>query len=339
MFKQTIAKVITGEDLSVEEARQAMTTIMNGEATPAQIACYLTALRMKGETVEEITGSALVMREKVTPVKAEGEPLVDTCGTGGDGSHTFNISTASALVAAGAGVTVAKHGNYSVSSSSGSADVLLELGVKIDAEVAVVEACLREAGIGFLFAPRLHTAMKYAIGPRREIGIRTIFNILGPLTNPAGASRQVLGVYDETLAKTLAEVLARLGTEHAFVVHGRDGLDEITTTSETAIFEVRQGRVDSFVVVPEDLGLGRAKLEELKVDSPAESAQIIKEVLEDKPGVHSDIVLANAAAALAACDLVEGLKEGRQLAQESIASGRARKALEKLVEVSNQAIS
>ncbi len=339
MLKEAIAKVIAGEDLTVEEARQAMTGIMSGETTPAQIACYLTALRLKGETVEEITGSALVMREKVTRVKAEGEPLVDTCGTGGDGVHTFNISTAAALLAAGAGAIVAKHGNYSVSSSSGSADVLQELGVKIDADVPVVEACLREAGIGFLFAPRLHTAMKYAIGPRREIGIRTIFNILGPLTNPAGARRQVLGVYDEALARTLAEVLARLGAEHAFVVHGRDGLDEISTTSETAVFEVRQGKVDSYVVTPEELGVERAKLEELKVNSPGESARIIKEVLQGRPGVHCDIVLANAGAALAACDLVEGLKEGRQLAEESIASGRAREALEKLVEVSNQSAS
>ncbi len=336
MFKDIISKVVTGEDLSVEEARLAMTTIMEGEATPAQIACYLTALRLKGETVDEITGAAVVMREKVTPVQVDREPLLDTCGTGGDGSHTFNISTAAALVAAGAGAVVAKHGNYSVSSSSGSANVLEELGVKIDAEVAVVEACLREAGIGFLFAPRLHTAMKYAIGPRREIGIRTIFNILGPLTNPAGAQRQLLGVYDGDLAEVLARVLAALGTVHAFVVHGDDGLDEVSTVSETTLYEVKEGNVQRARLTPEDLGLARARLEDLQVSSAAESARIIAGVLADAPGVHRDIVVANAAAALVVCDLADDFSAGIELARESIASGRAREALNKLAEVSHR---
>ena len=233
MIKEVIGKVIAGEDLSAEEAYNVMNEIMDGGATDAQIAAFITALRLKGETVDEITGFTRVMREKATRIEHQAENVVDTCGTGGDGAHTFNISTAAAIVAAAAGAVVAKHGNRSVSSSCGSADVLKELGVNIEIEKEQVEKCIDEVGIGFLFAPLLHKAMKYAIGPRREIGIRTVFNILGPLTNPAGAQAQLLGVYDGALTETMAAVLGNLGSTHVFVVHGEDGLDEISITSAT----------------------------------------------------------------------------------------------------------
>jgi len=335
MIKDFIGKVVEGRDLSADESAAAMTEIMEGRASDAQIACFITALRMKGETVDEITGCASVMRQKATRVRAEGGrfAVVDTCGTGGDRSGTFNISTAAALAVAGAGVTVAKHGNRSVSSHSGSADVLRTLGVNIEADIPAVERCLNEAGIGFLFAPLLHGAMKYAIGPRREIGVRTVFNILGPLTNPAGATCQVMGVYDGALTDVLAHVLRNLGSNHCFVVHGADGLDEITTTGPTKVSELVHGRVNTYEISPEDVGLQRARVEDMLVGSPAESAHAIRGVLARAPGPHRDIVLLNAAAALAAAGAAADLQAGVTVAAESLDSGRASKALDELVRI------
>jgi anthranilate phosphoribosyltransferase len=290
---------------------------------------------MKGETVEEITGCARVMRQKATPVHAPSPDVLDTCGTGGDASRTFNVSTAVALVAAGAGCCVAKHGNRCVSSASGSADVLRELGVNIEADVPLVERSLREAGIGFLFAPGLHKAMKHAIGPRREMGIRTVFNILGPLTNPAGAQRQLLGVYDASLLETLAAVLGNLGSVRCLVVHGDDGLDELTTTTTSRVCELDGGTLRSYRVSPEDLGLPRARLEDLRVASPAESAAAIRDVLGGCTGPHRDIVLLNAAAAIVAAGRAGDLAAGLRLAAEAIGSGAAARALGRLVAVTN----
>ena len=334
MIGTYISKVVDGADLTVDEARDALVEIMEGRATDAQIAAFLTALRLKGETVAEITGAAMVMREKATRVNAGADDVLDTCGTGGDATGTFNVSTAAALVAAGAGATVAKHGNRSVTSGSGSAEVLAALGVNIEAPVGVIEACLREARIGFLFAPKLHGAMKYAIGPRREIGIRTIFNVLGPLTNPAGANRQLLGVYDAALIAPLAETLAALGSTHALVVHG-SGLDEITTTGPTQISEARDGRVTTFEVTPEDFGLPTAALADVQVDGPEASAAAVRDVLDGKAGPTRDIVLLNAGAALYAAGRADGIAEGLELAAKAVDEGAATAALEKLVEVSN----
>jgi anthranilate phosphoribosyltransferase len=330
MIKEAIAKVVEGKSLSAEEAGQVMQQIMEGQASPAQIACYLTALRLKGETVEEITGCARAMREKATYVQLAGKRLVDTCGTGGDGAHTFNISTTAAFVAAGAGVVIAKHGNRSVSSLCGSADVLKELGVNIEVDVPTVEACLREVGIGFLFAPLLHPAMKHAIGPRREIGIRTIFNILGPLTNPARAQAQLLGVYKKELTPMMAQVLGNLGAQHALVVHGDDGLDEITTTTFTHISEWKNGKVTTYRLNPKDVGIAPAKKEDLAGGDPAANARITLEILQGKKGPQRDVVLLNAAAALVVADEAKNLEEGIKLAAHSIDSGSALAKLEAL---------
>ena len=335
MIREAISKVVDGEDLSQEEAAATMTEIMNGDATPAQIACFMTALRLKGETVDEITGCARIMREKVTGIEAQADPLVDTCGTGGDGAHTFNISTTAALVAAGAGLHIAKHGNRSVSSRSGSADVLKALGVNIEADAATVAKCVDEVGIGFMFAPMLHPAMKYAIGPRREIGIRTIFNILGPLTNPAGAKIQVLGVYDANLTETLANVLKNLGSQHVFVVHGADGLDEITITDKTYVAELAGGQVQSYVVAPEDFGISKADMSSLVGGTAEENAQITLNILKGEKGPRRDIVLLNSAAAVAAGGKATNLIEGIQVAAESIDSGKALEKLELLRKASN----
>ncbi len=335
MIKENISKVLGGEDLSEAEMAQAVEEIMGGSATPAQIAAFLTALRLKGETVDEITGAARVMRDKATRIDAGGGVVVDTCGTGGDASMTFNISTATAFVVASAGVKVAKHGNRSVSSRSGSADVLKSLGVNIEANVAKVEECLREIEIGFLFAPLLHGAMKYAAPVRREIGIRTIFNILGPLTNPAGAKRQLLGVYDPALTDLMAKVLARLGSEHAFVVRGEDGLDEITTTTETRVTELRDGAVKTYHITPEDVGIARADPADLKGGSADDNAEIILEIFRGEEGPKADIVMLNAAAALVAGGISKDLKEGIALSRWSLESGAALKKLNALVEMSN----
>ncbi len=262
MIKDAINSLIEGNDLSERDMIGAMSDIMEGQATDAQIASFLTALRIKGETVEEITGAARVMREKVSKINAP-EYTVDTCGTGGDMSHTFNISTTTALVVAACGLPVAKHGNRSVSSSCGSADVLEALGIKIELEPAKVEECLKTTGFGFMFAPLFHPAMKYAIGPRKEMGVRTVSNILGPLTNPADAKRQVLGVFSDKLTEPLAQVLGNLGVKHAFVVHGEDGLDEMTTTDKTRVSELKDGKVNTYSISAEDLGLVKANKEDL----------------------------------------------------------------------------
>ncbi len=333
MIREAILKLVDGGDLERGLARTVMEEIMSGQTTDAQIACFLTALRGKGETVAEIAGCAEAMREKASRIAAPAG-VIDTCGTGGDSRGTFNVSTAAALVAAGAGAVVAKHGNRSVSSSSGSADVLKELGVNLEAEPAGIERCLAEAGIGFLFAPKLHLAMKYAIGPRREIGIRTVFNILGPLTNPAGAKRQLLGVYASHLATKLATVLGELGSEHALVVHGRDGLDEISLAGETTVAELKNGEVAEYTIAPEDFGLTRAPLESIQVDSPAASAALIRSILDGRPGPARDIVLLNAAAALYVADLAPDLAGGLERAAAAVADGRARRTLEKLVAIS-----
>ena len=334
MLKEYIRLVIEGETLSEGSAVEAMRVIMSGQATDAQIAAFLVAMRLKGEAVSEITGFARVMREMATRVEAPAD-VVDTCGTGGDRSSSFNISTAAALVAAGMGVKVAKHGNRAVSSSSGSADVLKELGVNIDAEPEAVSRCIREAGIGFLYAPRLHKAMKFAIGPRREMGIRTVFNLLGPLTNPAGAARQLMGVYDAALTETLAEVLRNLGARRAMVVHGADGLDEITVTGATKVTELAGGRTRTYEITPEGLGLSRHALSEMTVASPAEGAAALRDVLSGARGPRRDMVLANAAAVAIVAGIAEDLAEGVAAAAKSIDAGNARAALERLVAVSN----
>lgn len=335
MLKDYLRRAVEREDLPEADAAEAMRIIMSGRATDAQIAAFLVAMRLKGETVAEITGFARVMREMATPIEAEGV-LVDTCGTGGDRSSTFNISTTAALVAAGMGVKVAKHGNRAVSSSTGSADVLKALGVNIDAAPEVVARSIREAGIGFLFAPRLHSAMKYAIGPRREMGVRTVFNILGPLTNPAGARRQVVGIYSADLTEKIAGVLANLGCDRAMVVHGADGLDEITISRESKVTELRGGVITTYAVAPEDLGLRRSGLDAIRVSSIDEGAAAVREVLSGASGPRRDIVLANAAATAVVAGVAGTLLEGVAAAAGAIDSGLARAALERLVAVTNE---
>lgn len=335
MIREAIAKVVKGVDLQEAEMVDVMNEIMGGEATPAQIASFVTALRIKGETVSEITGAARVMREKAEKVNAEGLLVVDTCGTGGDESMTFNISTASAFVIAGCGITVAKHGNKAVSSKSGSADVLKTLGVNIEAEVLIVEACLREVGIGFMFAPLMHSAMKFAAPVRREIGIRTIFNMLGPLTNPAGAKRQVLGVYAPELTDIFAKALLNLGSVHAFIVHGSDGLDEITLTGETKVTELKEGSIKTYHIKPEDFGLKRCSATEIMGGDSEENARIITDVLNGKKGAARDIVLLNAAAGITVAGKARSLEEGVAIAHGSIDSGEAMKKLKALIAKTN----
>ncbi len=336
MIREAIAKVIEKKDLTEAEMVSTFNEIMSGAASPAQIGAFITALRMKGETIEEITGAARVMREKALHIKTKAKMIVDTCGTGGDESGTFNISTTAAFVAAGAGLTVAKHGNKSVSSKSGSADVLRSLGVNIEVEVSHVERCLDEIGIGFLFAPLLHGAMKHAIGPRREIGIRTIFNILGPLTNPAGAHSQVLGVYDAKLTEPLSRVLQNLGSTHVFVVHGADGLDEITLTGATYISELKGGGIENYEILPEEFGFKRCKKEELLGGDSEMNARITLDVLKGKKSSHRDIVLLNAGAAIVAGGKAKDLREGLKAASESIDSGMAMKKLDGLRRLTNE---
>jgi anthranilate phosphoribosyltransferase len=336
MIKEAIAKVVAKTNLTEADAETVMREIMQGEATDAQIAAYITALRMKGETVEEITGSARVMREKAVPIKLDAKYQIDTCGTGGDMAHTFNISTTVAFVVAGAGVTVAKHGNRSVSSKSGSADVLQALGVNIEIPSHRVEECMKEVGIGFLFAPLMHLAMKYAIGPRREVGIRTIFNVLGPLTNPAKVTSQIMGVYAAELTSSLAEALGNLGARHAFVVHGMDGLDEITITDKTKISEYKDGKVKNYDIHPSDFGMPSGKADDLKGGDARENAAITVEILKGQKGTRRDIVLLNAAAGLVASGMASDLKEGIKIASESIDSGAAVKKLEQLKAFTNK---
>ncbi len=335
MIKEAIKMLTEGINLSENEMIEAMREIMEGKTTDAQIASFLTALRIKGETVDEITGAAKVMREKAARVKAP-ENTVDTCGTGGDLAHTFNISTTSALVVAAAGVPVAKHGNRSVSSRSGSADVLEALGVKIDLEPEKVEKCLEETGFGFMFAPLFHPAMKYAIGPRREMGIRTIFNILGPLTNPAGARMQVLGVYSDDLTETMAYVLGNLGAVHAFIVHGEDGLDEITNTEKTKISELKDEKVNTYFIGPDDFGLPKAKSEDLIGGTAEENAKITIDILKGEKGPKRDIVVMNAAVALIAGNSASEFTEAIGKVIETIDSGLAIKKLDEIKALTNK---
>ena len=335
MIQDAIQQLIAGRDLDRETATAVMDQIMSGEATDAQIGGFLVALRCKGETEDEVAGFTEVMRAKATRISGGRPPLLDTCGTGGDASGTFNISTTAAFVAVGAGCTVAKHGNRAISSRCGSADVLAELGVNIEADPARVGVCLDEAGIGFLFAQSLHGAMKHAIGPRRELGTRTVFNILGPLTNPAGATRHLMGVFAPELTELQARVLRALGSERAFIVHGLDGLDEITLTGPSRVSELDDGEVRTYEIEPGDFGIDRAGAEALKGGDPAENAAILREVLDGGSGPRTDVVLLNAAAALAAAGVAADLAGGVEAARESIASGRARQALDRLVEVSN----
>jgi len=335
MIKEAISKVIDGDNLTRDEAVATMNAIMDGSATPAQIGSFITAMRMKGETVDEITGFASVMREKATRVNCKADSVVDTCGTGGDGLHTFNISTACAFVAAGAGATVAKHGNRSVSSSCGSADVLKELGVNIEADVPTVERCLNEVGIGFLFAPLLHKAMKYAIGPRRELGVRTFFNILGPMTNPAGASSQLMGVYDGSLTEVIANVLKNLGCDRVFVVHGEDGEDEISITGPTRVSELRDGKVTTSTISPKDFGIPLGDIKEIIGGEAEQNARILQAVLDGEKGARRNAVILNAAAVVAAAGLADDLKAGVAIAADAIDSGKAKKKLDELIKCSN----
>lgn len=334
-IQSAIRAVTEHRDLSGEEMTSVMRAIMSGETTESQIGGFLIGLRMKGETVEEIAAAATVMRELATPVRVDAEHLVDTCGTGGDGSSTFNISTASALVAAGAGARVAKHGNRSASSSSGSADVLEAAGVNLDLTPQQIAQCIEEVGVGFMFAPRHHGAMKHAIGPRKEMAVRTIFNVLGPLTNPAGAPNQVVGVFSHDLIEPLARVLAQLGSRHVLVVHSADGLDEISIGAETHIAESRGGRVHTHSVNPGQFGMTKADLSTLTVSSPQESLAMIRTVLDNSEGPARDIVALNAGAAIYASGLASDLNAGVSLALESLSSGAARERLASLVALSN----
>jgi len=334
-IQSAIRAVTEHRDLSGEEMTSVMRAIMSGETTESQIGGFLIGLRMKGETVEEIAAAATVMRELATPVQVDVEHLVDTCGTGGDGSSTFNISTASAFVVAGAGARVAKHGNRSASSSSGSADVLEAAGVNLDLTPQQVAQCIREVGVGFMFAPRHHGAMKHAIGPRKEMAVRTIFNVLGPLTNPAGAPNQVVGVFSLELIEPLARVLAQLGSRHVLVVHSADGLDEISIGADTHIAESRDGRVHTHSINPEQFGMTTADLSTLTVSSPQESLETIRAVLGNSEGPARDIVALNAGAAIYASGLEGDLNAGVRLARESLSSGAARERLAGLVELSN----
>jgi anthranilate phosphoribosyltransferase len=332
MIKEAITQVVAGKSLNMNEAAQVMAEIMDGQVTPAQFGAFVTALRLKGETIEEIAGMAQTMRAKAVHVAID-EPVIDTCGTGGDDSATFNISTTAAFVAAGAGVKVAKHGNRAMSSKCGSADVMEALGVKIDLTAEQVQRCLKEIGIGFMFAPSFHPAMKYASAPRREIGIRTVFNILGPLTNPAGAQAQVLGVADGALVEKMSKVLQLLGCKHALVVHSEDGLDELTVTGKTLISELKNNRLQNYTITPEEVGLSRAKLDDLKGGTATENATLLREILAGKTGHAMDAVLLNAAAALLAAERVETLADGVHFARGSIGSGRALDKLNGLIKM------
>jgi anthranilate phosphoribosyltransferase len=350
MIKEAIAKAVRNEDLTEEEMKVTMEEIMGGEATSAQIGSLITALRIKGETVDEIAGAARVMRAKASKIhlnnhavnldrdeiNVEDETILDTCGTGGDGTNTFNVSTATAFVAAGAGVKVAKHGNRAVSSKCGSADVLMRLGVKLDINHASIERCIQEIGIGFLYAPLFHSSMKYAAAPRQELGLRTIFNLLGPLTNPAGATTQVMGVYEPELTEKMAAVLGRLGTTQAFVVCGEGTYDEISICGSTKVSHLKEGHVDTFVMTPEAYGFKRAKPHEVRGGNAKENAHIIQEILDAKKGPKRDMVLLNAAAAFVASDLDNDFRQGIDRAKESIDSGNARAKLDSLVHFTAQ---
>lgn len=335
-MKQYLERVMSGEDLSQQDAMAAFDFIMTGEATPAQIAGLIVALRIKGESVEELAGAAASMRRHAVLIDAGGMPVVDTCGTGGDDSGSFNISTAAALVTAGAGVPVAKHGNRGITSGCGSADVLKALGVDLEIQPEQVEECIREAGIGFLFAPKLHPAMKHAMGPRKELGVRTIFNMLGPLTNPAGAKGQIIGVFDPKLTEPFAKVLQLLGSRRAFIVHGHDGMDEITVTADTRISELVDGTVKTYEFDPLRYIDDYAESTALKGGNPETNASMIRDVLAGTKGAPRDIVCLNAAAAIVAGGKADRFEDGWDLARASIDDGKAGAALEKLIACSNR---
>ncbi|MEM7562848.1 MAG: anthranilate phosphoribosyltransferase [Pseudomonadota bacterium] len=334
-IQTAIKQVIARQDLTGEEMNSIMLQIMTGECTPSQIGGFLVGLRMKGESVDEISAAAKVMRELSTRVVVNGEHLVDTCGTGGDASGSFNISTASAIVTAGAGAMVAKHGNRSMTSNSGSADVLEAAGVNLDVSPEQVAACIEEVGVGFMFAPAHHSAMKHAIGPRKEMAVRTIYNVLGPLTNPAGAPNQVIGVFDGELVEPLANVLKQLGSRHVLVVHAEDGMDEISISSPTQVAELKNGQVKTYQLSPADFGLTMTDAASLKVDSAEASLAVIKSVLAGDAGPARDIVCLNAGAAIYVSGITDSLAAGVEAAAAAIDNGKAAEVLQNLVNKSN----
>ena len=331
-IQQAIKAVIARQDLTREQMGEVMQQIMTGEATPSQIGGFLIGLRMKGETVDEITAAATVMRKLATHVQTHSDHLVDTCGTGGDSSGSFNISTASAIVAAAAGAHVAKHGNRSVSSKSGSADVLEAAGVNLEIDPATVGRCIDEVGVGFLFAQKHHSAMRHAIGPRKEMGVRTIFNVLGPLTNPASAPNQVIGVFDGELVETMAQVLKQLGSRHVMVVHAEDGMDEISISVPTQVAELKDGVVKTYTISPQDFGLAVADVKSIKVDSVEQSLAMIESVFDKQRGPARDIVCLNAGAAIYVAGVAESHQRGVEMAGEVIDAGLASQVLQKLVQ-------
>jgi anthranilate phosphoribosyltransferase len=330
-IQSAIRRVTERQDLTQDEMTVVMRAIMTGECTPAQIGGFLVGLRMKGETVAEIAAAARVMRELAAAVEVDRTHLIDTCGTGGDAKGTFNVSTATAFVVAAAGGKVAKHGNRSVSSSSGSADVLEAAGAKLDLTPAQVAQCVEQVGVGFLFAPRHHSAMKHAVGPRREMAVRTVFNILGPLTNPAGAPHQLLGVFSQAWVRPAAEVLRELGSEHVLVVHAEDGLDEISIGGPTHVAELDHGEVREYALTPEQFGIARTPLEAIQVASAAQSLELIRRVFAGEPGPAADIVVLNAGAAIYAADLAESLEAGVARAREVLASGAAQRKFDQFI--------
>ncbi len=334
-IQAAIKAVIAHQDLSGDEMRSVMQQIMTGECTPSQIGGFLVGLRMKGETVDEMSAAARVMRELATRVEVSADHLVDTAGTGGDASGSFNISTASALVAAAAGARVAKHGNRSMTSNSGSADVLEAAGVKLDITPEQVRDCVEQVGVGFMFAPAHHGAMKHAIGARKEMAVRTIFNVLGPLTNPAGAPNQVIGVFDGDLLEAMARVLKQLGSDHVMVVHAEDGMDEISISAPTHVAELNQGKISSYTITPSDFGMDLAPLDELRVDSAEQSLAVIRAVFADNPGPARDIVCLNAGAAIYVSGCADSLAAGVEAARMAISSGKAAAVLQNLVAKSN----
>jgi anthranilate phosphoribosyltransferase len=333
-IKQALNTLVARVDLSTEEMIEVMQTVMTGGATPAQIGAFLVALRMKGETLDEITGAAMVMRQLATPVTIDTNYLVDTCGTGGDGANLFNISTASAFVVAAAGGRVAKHGNRSVSSSTGSADVLEAAGIRLDITPEQVARCVKEIGVGFMFAPAHHSAMKHAIGPRKELGMRTIFNMLGPMTNPADVKRQVIGVFNGALCKPMAEVLGRLGSEHVMVVHAKDGLDEISLATETQIAELKNGEIREYTIKPEDFGIQSKSLIGLSVSNAEDSLLLIKDALGNRRGQYAekaaDIITLNAGAAIYVSGVADSLRDGVEMARDAIGSSLAGEKIREL---------
>jgi anthranilate phosphoribosyltransferase len=334
-IQAAIKAVIAHQDLSGDEMKSVMQQIMTGECTPSQIGGFLVGLRMKGETVDEMSAAARVMRELATRVEVSGDHLVDTAGTGGDASGSFNISTASALVAAAAGARVAKHGNRSMTSNSGSADVLEAAGVKLDISPEQIRDCVEQVGVGFMFAPAHHGAMKHAIGARKEMAVRTIFNVLGPLTNPAGAPNQVIGVFDGDLLETMANVLKQLGSNHVMVMHAEDGMDEISISSPTRVAELKHGEITTYTISPADFGMGTASLDELRVDSAEQSLAMIRGVFAGNPGPAHDIVCLNAGAAIYVAGCADSLASGVEAARTAISSGKAAEVLQNLVVQSN----